>query len=180
MDVEALIQAALTDVDAAGAARWRAITVLQRLADMDTFKAARRLCASAVAEERVLGADILGEIGRDRPFADRTLAVLRFLAASETEPRVLYSVLIALGLLRDPRALQAVIELSRHEDASVRYGAAYALPNLLGEPPDAVGMAALCRLADDEDGDVADWATLGLALTSGGKIEYFGGQVLDP
>ncbi|MCT9932387.1 HEAT repeat domain-containing protein [Planotetraspora sp. A-T 1434] len=178
--VDDLIQMALNDRDPDGAVRWQAISVLQGRGDLETFTVARRLCASATAAERVLGVDILGELGRDRPFADRTLPVLRYLAASETDSQVLYAVLIAFGHLRDPRALPSVIELSTHDRATVRYGAAYALPNVLGKPPDAAGLAALGRLADDPDEDVADWASLGLRLASGGKIEDFGGQVLDP
>ncbi|WP_062430935.1 HEAT repeat domain-containing protein [Herbidospora daliensis] len=177
--VEELIQTALADGDPDGPTRWDAIAALQQRGDLETFTAARRLCAADTTTERVLGVDILGELGRDRPFADKTLPVLRFLAASETEPRVLYSVLIAFGHLRDPRALPSVIELASHSEATVRYGAAYALPNVIGRPADPAGVAALRRLAADHDDDVADWATLGLALT-GGEVHDVRGQVLDP
>ncbi|ETK34416.1 HEAT repeat domain-containing protein [Microbispora sp. ATCC PTA-5024] len=190
-----LIAAALADTDPDGPRRWQAITTLQGRGDLETFMVARRLCASDAAAERILGADILGELGRDRPFADRTLPVLRYLAASEDDPRVLYSVLIAFGHLRDRRALPSVIELAAHEHPTVRYGVAYALPHVLGRPPDPSGLAALRRLAADEDEDVADWASLGLSLSgltsdrpsrveatgsaASGEIDDLGGEVLD-
>ncbi|WP_067171066.1 HEAT repeat domain-containing protein [Microtetraspora niveoalba] len=162
--VEELIQIALADGDPDGTVRWQAIAVLQERGDLETFTLARRLCAANTTAERVLGVDILGELGRDRPFADKTLPILRYLAASEQDPRVLYSVLIAFGHLRDARALPSVIELASHPEHSVRYGAAYALPNVMGIPPDPAGVAALRLLAGDPDDDVADWATLGISL----------------
>ncbi|WP_433418852.1 HEAT repeat domain-containing protein [Microtetraspora malaysiensis] len=162
--VEELIQIALADGDPDGAVRWQAIAVLQERGDLETFTLARRLCAGNTTAERVLGVDILGELGRDRPFADKTLPILRYLAASELDPRVLYSVLIAFGHLRDARALPSVIELASHPEHSVRYGAAYALPNVMGNPPDPAGLTALRLLASDPDDDVADWATLGMSL----------------
>ncbi|GII53708.1 hypothetical protein Pth03_20970 [Planotetraspora thailandica] len=175
-----LIRMALADHDPDGTARWQAISALQERGDLETFTEARRLCASSSADRRVLGADILGELGRDRPFADRSLPVLRHLAVTDGDPRVLYSVLIAFGHLRDGRALPSVIDLSTRDDPMIRYGAAYALPNVMGDPPDSAGMAALRRLAADPDGDVADWACLGLTLAAGGKIDDFGRHVFDP
>ncbi|SDG42073.1 HEAT repeat-containing protein [Sinosporangium album] len=166
-EISDLVQAALTDRDPDGPIRWQAIADLQRRGDLATFTEARRLCAGQTTTERVLGVDILGQLGTpDRPFADRSLPILRFLATCEEDPIVLYSVLIALGHLRDRRALPTVIDLARHEDPRVRYGAAYALPNVVGTPPDPTGLAALRVLVEDGDDDVADWAALGLALTS--------------
>ncbi|MFC4058588.1 HEAT repeat domain-containing protein [Planomonospora corallina] len=160
VSVASLIEAALEDPDHDGAVRWQAITLLQQRGDLETFTAARRLCAGETEAERMLGVDILGRLG----FTDRSLPVLRFLAAAEDDPMVLYSVLIAFGHMRDRRALPSVIELSEHPDAGVRYGAAYALPNIVGRPPDPAGLDALRRLTSDPDEDVADWACLGMTL----------------
>lgn len=187
--LDRLIQIALSDTDPGGPVRWQAITALRERGDVETFALARRLCASEATAERVLGADILGELGRGRPFMDRTLPVLRCLAASETDPRVLYAVLLAFGHLRDRRALPSVIELAEHTHPTVRYGAAYALPHVMGDPPDPAAVAALHRLARDPDDDVAGWASLGLTLgggrsatdtVPGGEGDDIGGQVLDP
>jgi HEAT repeat protein len=164
-DVADLIAMALADDDSDGQIRWAAVSHLHGRGDLETFTAARRLCAGDAAAERVLGVDILGELGAPRrPFADKTLAVLRHLAARDTDLRVLHAVLIAFGHLRDARAMPSVIALSEHPDPSVRYGAAYALSRVLGRPPDPAGLAALQRLARDPDEDVADWAALGLIL----------------
>ncbi|MFC4589093.1 HEAT repeat domain-containing protein [Sphaerisporangium corydalis] len=163
--VPELIAIALADEDPDGTIRWKATAVLHTRGDLETFTEARRLCASDSAEERVLGVDILGELGSpQRPFIDKTLSVLRYLAASDDDIRVLHAVLIAFGHLRDPRALPSVIDLAAHENPTVRYGAAYALSHVLGRPADPAGLAALRRLARDPDDDVADWAALGLIL----------------
>ncbi|SDL55082.1 HEAT repeat-containing protein [Nonomuraea jiangxiensis] len=158
-----LIEAALRDTDPDGPLRWHVICQLRQRGDLESFIEARRLCAADTVAERLLGVDIMGML---RPFVDRTLPVLRYLAASEDDAMVLYSVLIAFGHLADPRALPSVIELAGHEDARVRYGAAYALQHVLGEPPDRAGLDTLRKLACDSDADVAGWASLGVALRS--------------
>ncbi|MEV4015324.1 HEAT repeat domain-containing protein [Nonomuraea angiospora] len=161
--VRDLIDAALCDTDPDGPLRWHVISVLRQRGDLESFIEARRLCAADTVAERLLGVDIMGML---RPFVDRTLPVLRYLAASEDDAMVLYSVLIAFGHLADPRSLPSVIELAGHEDARVRYGAAYALQHVLGDPPDRAGLETLRALAADSDKDVAGWASLGVALRS--------------
>lgn len=166
--VRRLVEAALADTDPDGPVRWQVISMLRERGDLETFIEARRLCAADDVDERLLGVDIMGMLGS---FVDRTLPVLRYLAADEQDAMVLYSVLIAFGHLGDPRALPSVIDLAAHEDARVRYGAAYALQHVLGAPPDRAGLEALRRLSADGDTDVADWAALGLTLTTGGDPE---------
>ncbi|NRQ34160.1 hypothetical protein HII36_20230 [Nonomuraea sp. NN258] len=162
--VRGLIEAALRDTDPDGPVRWQVISTLRQRGDLESFIEARRLCAADSVTERLLGVDIMGMLS---PFVDRTLPVLRYLAASESDAMVLYSVLIAFGHLADPRSLPSVIDLAGHDDARVRYGAAYALQHVLGNPPDRAGLEALRMLAVDSDADVAGWAALGVALTTG-------------
>ncbi|WP_219471179.1 HEAT repeat domain-containing protein [Nonomuraea rhizosphaerae] len=166
--VRCLIEAALGDDDPDGPVRWHAISVLRQRGDLESFIEARRLCAADDVRERLLGVDIMGMLDR---FVDRTLPVLRYLAASDDDIMVLYSVLIAFGHLADPRSLPSVMDLAAHADPRVRYGAAYALQHVLGDPPDRAGLEALRALAADSDADVADWASLGVALTTGGEID---------
>jgi HEAT repeat protein len=170
--VRDLIESALGDSDPDGPLRWQVISLLQERGDLETFTEARRLCAARSAAERLLGVDILGRLGLpEQPFKDRTLPLLRALSVHEDDPMVLYSILIAFGHLGDPRSLPSVILLSESDDARVRYGAAYALPKVMGLPPDPTGLAALRRLSDDADDDVAEWARLGVALATGGEVE---------
>jgi len=165
--VRGLIEAALQDTDPDGPVRWQVISLLRERGDVESFIEARRLCAADEADERLLGVDILGML---RAYVDRTLPILRYLAASEDDPVLLYSVLIAFGHLGDPRSLPSVIDLAGHRDARVRYGAAYALQHVLGDPPDRSGLAALRRLTLDDDADVAGWASLSVALATGRHV----------
>ncbi|MEU8250144.1 HEAT repeat domain-containing protein [Nonomuraea sp. NPDC048916] len=162
-----LVETALGDPDPDGPVRWQVISELRRRGDLESFIEARRLCAADSADQRTLGVDILGMLGR---FVNRALPVLRHLAAGEEDAMVLYAVLIAFGHLADPRSLPSVIDLAAHADARVRYGAAYALQHVLGDPPDRAGLDVLRRLAADSDADVAGWASLGVALTTGGEL----------
>jgi HEAT repeat protein len=165
--VRGLIEAALRDTDPDGPVRWRVIGELRERGDLEAFIEARRLCAAEDRAERLLGVDILGQLDA---FVDRTLPVLRYLAAGEDDAMVLYSVLIAFGHLGDPRSLPSVIDLAGHRDARVRYGAAYALQHVLGTPPDRAGLDALRSLTRDDDADVAGWAQFGMALATGGQM----------
>ncbi len=165
--VRDLIDAALDDPDPDGQVRWQVISALRERADLECFIEARRLCAADSVTERLLGVDILGMLA---PYVDRTLPVLRFLAAGEDDVMVLYSVLIAFGHLADPRSLPSVIDLAGHHDSRVRYGAAYALQHVLGDPPDRAGLDTLRLLTADSDADVAGWAALGFALTTGREV----------
>lgn len=165
--VRGLIEEALGDTTPDGPVRWRVISMLRERGDRESFVEARRLCAADDVAERLLGVDILGMLPG---YADRALPILGYLAASEDDPMLLYAVLIAYGHLRNPRALPSVIELAGHGDARVRYGAAYALQHVLGDPPDRAGLDTLRRLAEDEDADVAGWAALGVALATGREV----------
>ncbi len=165
--VRGLIEAALRDTDPDGPVRWQVISRLRERGDLECFIEARRLCAADGTAERLLGVDILGLLGA---YVDRALPILRYLAASEDDAVVLYSVLIAFGHLGDPRSLPSVIDLAAHRDPRVRYGAAYALQHVLGDPPDRTGLAALRSLTLDADADVAGWASLGVALATGREL----------
>jgi len=165
--VRELIEAALDDPDPDGPVRWQVISMLREQGDLESFIEARRLCAADSVAERLLGVDILGMLP---VYVDRTLPVLRYLAAGEDDAMVLYSVLIAFGHLADPRSLPSVIDLAGHADSRVRYGAAYALQHVLGNPPDRTGLATLRRLTGDSDADVAGWASLGIALATGSEL----------
>jgi HEAT repeat protein len=165
--VRELIEAALDDPDPDGPVRWQVISMLRERGDLESFIEARRLCAADNVAERLLGVDIIGMLPA---YVDRTLPVLRYLAAGEDDAMVLYSVLIAFGHLADPRSLPSVIDLAGHADSRVRYGAAYALQHVLGNPPDRAGLDMLRRLTGDSDADVAGWASLGVALATGSEL----------
>ena len=143
--------------------RWEIVRQLHARSDRATFDAACALARSADVNERILGIDILSQIGYadNRPFHQDTLAIL--LASSEDEQSSATSAAItALGHLADPRSRSAVVRASTDASPDVRCAAATALPRVSGDPPAPEVITALTRLTDDEDGDVRDWATFGL------------------
>jgi HEAT repeat protein len=156
-----LARAAAMDCEAAE--RWDIVAGVHRRTDRPAFEAARALACSADRAERVLGLDILGQIGypQNRPWAAETLPVL-IAACDDRRPDVLDSAITALGHLADPRGLAAVLHHAAHPDDEVRFAVAAALPALAGDPPADAAVAALIQLSADPDPEIRDWATFGL------------------
>ena len=155
---------ALTDVD--DDARAGQVAALHTVGDERVCAKALELVAGESARERILGADILGQLGSPaaRPFLEQTLATLLDLCAREQAPEVLSAVVVAFGHLAAERALPCVLGFVGHEDPGLRQSVAFALPSLIdeGKPADGRGIEALAALTDDPDDDVRDWATFGL------------------
>jgi HEAT repeat protein len=168
--VELLITRAMAFADADGdadeVARNELLAALHASSDERVFAKALELVASGSARERILGADILGQLGRPagRPFLEQTLATLLDLCTREQDPDVLSSVVTAFGHLADDRALPCVLGFVGHVDPGLRQCVAFALPSLIDEqkPAGRRGVEALVVLTDDRDDDVRDWATFGL------------------
>ncbi len=155
---EELIQTSL-EGDEDDERAWAAIHALHFRGTREVLEAARQLLESPSVKARSRGADILGQLGgKTRTIPTECGDALMDLLSRETEPGVLHSVGVALGHLRELRALDALIRLSHHPSPEVRYGAVHGLAAL--ESPRAI--EALIRLSADEDRDVRDWATFGL------------------
>jgi HEAT repeat protein len=158
-----LVARALADPDPDSDDRWSIVQELHGRSDRLTFEVACALVTSADAAERVLGADILGQVGyrENRPFAAETLPVL-LTATTDGDPDVVAAAVTALGHLGDERARAALLGHAGHAASQVRFAVAAALPLLAGEPADPDAVAALIRLTRDADPEVRDWATMGL------------------
>jgi len=161
-----LARAVLMDCEAAE--RRDLVAEVHRRTDRTAFEAARALACSDHRAERVLGLDILGQIGyrQNRPWAGETLPIL-IAACDDGRAEVLGSAITALGHLADPRGLTAVLRHAAHPADEVRFAAAAALPAVAGDPAAAAAVAALIQLSADPDPEVRDWATFGL----GSQIE---------
>ncbi|WP_157555569.1 ankyrin repeat domain-containing protein [Herbidospora yilanensis] len=165
--VEELMRRAVPyrDVDEDGETWWAAVHAIQRRADDETFSAAVALVDRDDPMERDFGVDVLSQFGftaGTRPYLDRTLPVLRDLAEREEDPRVIDSILRALGQQGDPRALPDVLALIERPGRVHTMRDPVALSAVLpGEDKD--GLAALITLSRDPSADVRDYATFGLA-----------------
>jgi len=153
--------AAIADFDDDG--RWAIIHELRRRTDRPAFDAVCELAASADVRERVAALDVLGQIGysASRPFLEETLPVLVD-ASDDADADVVAAAVSALGFLRDPRALPAILRRAGHAAANVRHSVAFAIPGAAGDPPSPHAIEALIALSADRDGETRDWATFGL------------------
>jgi HEAT repeat protein len=156
-----LINRAKTEEDES--LRWKYVSTLHRRGDRETMERAVGLLNSENADDRSLGADILGQLGTSaKPFLEERLSKLMELLKKETDAGVLASGATAIGHLGDQRALDALLKLAHHPSADVRFAVAEALPPSLGDPEDERGIQALIELSNDEDEDVRNWAVFGL------------------
>jgi HEAT repeat protein len=152
-----LIRFALNEVDEDAA--WDAVVVLHLRATPEVLAAAQGLCGSAVAKERELGANILGQLGvPDRAFPEECFQTLSGMLASENDPEVLEAIAGACGHLNDARVVEFLAPLRRHADAEVRLGVVHGM----SRHEDALAIGSLIELSKDENEDVRDWATFEL------------------
>jgi hypothetical protein len=122
-------------------------------------EAATKLLNSPVANERRLGADLLGQaaaVDHDvaAPAADTLLSHFE----QERDNDALQTIIVALGHLGDERARAGIVRHTGHPDEQIRYAVAWALPSV-GLDERYSGASELSR---DSDEDVRDWATFGL------------------
>ncbi|WP_449064241.1 HEAT repeat domain-containing protein [Planomonospora algeriensis] len=153
------------DVDEEAETWWTVAGSLQKRGDRGTFDDAVRLCVSEDPRRRELAVDVLSQYGFTedaKPFLEESLPVLRRMAATEGDERVLRSVLGALGHHADPRALPEVLEIVTAEGWTRTEADPAALAAVL-PPGHAEGLALLVSMTSDPDPDVRDWATMGLA-----------------
>jgi HEAT repeat protein len=143
--------------------RYALAVQLQRRTDRPAFEAARALARSSKLDERVLGLDILGQLGypAGRPFLEDSLPVV-LACCGDDRPEVVSSAIMALGHLADRRGLPAILDHVTHPSEQVRFAVAVALPSVAGHPPAGAAEDALIRLTRDPDPEVRDWATMGL------------------
>ncbi|MGR3278572.1 HEAT repeat domain-containing protein [Acaryochloris marina NIES-2412] len=151
---------------------WDILYALHLRSDPQIFDTAVEWCQSSESCMRALGAAVLSQLGcADRhspyPFGDAALPILlSLLHDSETE--VLCSAINALGhhasydFLWDSSELVA---FANHDSADVRFSVAYALGGSQCDRSE-LAVAMMCRLAQDDDYDVRNWALFGLGNLS--------------
>jgi hypothetical protein len=153
------------DVDEEAETWWTVASSLSKRGDQETFEALARLSVSEDPRKREFAVDVLAEFGfaeDEKPYLEDTLPILRRMAATEGDERVLRSVLGALGHHGDPRALPEVLEIIS-ADGWVRTQADPAALAAVLPRDHAEGLALLISMTEDSDEEVRDWATMGLA-----------------
>ncbi|MCI5119926.1 MAG: hypothetical protein D3908_01790 [Candidatus Electrothrix sp. AUS4] len=136
-----------------------AIGILHFRGGWKEFELGKQLTESETPEDRIIGADILSQLGWDkRSFHEESLAILINLLR-DPDHQVVHYAAIGLGHRNDPRAIPPLIDLAGHEDALVRFGVTFGLSC----HDDEQAIAALIQLSRDEDYDVRNWAMFDLA-----------------
>jgi HEAT repeat protein len=143
---------------------WNAVGELQARGDRPTFEKARALALEPGEAERVLGVDILAQLGfkKGRPFLEESLPLVEGLASPDQTARMIEAAITALGHLADERSAPVVLAHVTHPDPDVRHAVAMALPDVSGDSPSRAVLEALFTLMADPDPDVRNWATFGL------------------
>lgn len=137
----------------------RALLELHTRGGPAELDAGRRLTQSAVASERIAGANILAQLGGDaRTHLDETVQVLLGLLGDASDD-VVAAAAIALGHRRDPSAVAPLVGLARHPSGAVRLGVVHGLSC----HEDTATTATLVSLARDVDREVRSWAAFGLS-----------------
>lgn len=157
---EELIRLALDrktdDYDEVG---WDAVVTLHYRATREVLETAKKLLMSQIANERALGADILGQLGvPERAFPEESVTALLGNLKVEREPDVLCSVGTALGHHTDSRAIEPLCKLRNHPDDRARFGVVIGLLACEND----LAIQTMMELSRDKDRDVRNWATFGL------------------
>jgi len=156
-NIAELVRLALTEQGEDAAEE--AVKILRFKGSREVLEAAARLSASESADERQLGVDILGQLGMpERTFPGECFEILATMLTKETDPNVLECIGVALGHLKDPRAIELLLPLKCHASSDVRFGVVLGLTG--HDSPAAI--EAMIELSRDCEELVRTWATFAL------------------
>ena len=149
---------------------------LVRLNPPMALEIGRALLSSASPDRREMGVNLMGAAALiDSTLRDVAVPSLRPIL-SDARVGPLAAVIVQLGHLNDAHSRDAILAHAGHADPSVRHAVAFALPSVgLNE----TGLTVLRELMLDEDDDVRDWATFGLAALSDADDEATRTALLD-
>ena len=154
---EAIVRAAISTADEDIC--WDNIWILQARGGKAELAAAAKLCASPDPNARIIGVNILGQLGiPDRTFPHECGDVLLELISTESDSNVLASIGIAFGHLKEARGVLPLVKFKAHPNPGVRMSVVLGLT----AQEDELAIETLIELSADDDGDIRNWATFGL------------------
>jgi hypothetical protein len=144
---------------------WHALVELHFRASQEVFDLACKLTESEQVEERVLGCNILGQLGTpDRVFPRESTSQLLKMLAHESHPSVVASAIIALSQIGAEEAIDVAKEYCQHWDSQVRC----AIASSLGSYDCDIAGELLILLSADKNDEVREWATYWLGFHKSG------------
>ncbi|WP_405774910.1 HEAT repeat domain-containing protein [Streptomyces sp. NBC_01538] len=121
------------------------------------------LIASSDPVEREAGCDLLGNASnQNEAVRAETATALVALAEGESEGCVLWSLVRAIEMTYDQRAVPVLVTFAGHPDAEVRRQVASSFTGISTGLPDGPDIRALITLTHDLDPEVRNWATFTL------------------
>ncbi|EEF62187.1 HEAT repeat domain-containing protein [Pedosphaera parvula] len=138
---------------------WDAIRELRRRGGHEVFEVVRSLIRSEKEKERILAANVLGQLGAPAlPFRKESGDMLMSTLEREKSVEVIKAICFALGHLKEARAINLLLNLKNHANADIRYAVTHGLQC----QTDPTAIQGLIELSKDSDEDIRDWATFGL------------------
>lgn len=145
-----------------GKTYWDNIKTLRSKGTKYVFDKSHDLTNSQNTKEKIIGIDLLAQLGLPpRPFYNETIQIYFKLLSTETEPKVLLSILYGIGHNNQNLDLPQTNQIStfkKHDDKSIRQGVVNALLGVDNE----MAIDTLIFLTNDEDISIRNWATFGL------------------
>lgn len=144
---------------------WQTICALHTHADRATFEAACALCREVRPKARCLGADVLAKLGEgatsQHPLPQEAATILLEVLHDEAQPKVLDSLILALGHFDDARVLVPLTRFKTHPSSHLRWALTQALA-ALSKYDEVLAIETLIELSADVKAGVRDWATFAL------------------
>ena len=146
---------------------WDNISELRSRPKMSVFEKCKDLVHSDIAKERVIGIDVLAQLGvSQRPFFNETVELYFYILDKERDNNVLKSLLYAIGHNNDnlnQEQIENLIAFKTSEDIAVRQGLVSSLLGLNNN----LAIDTLIELSNDKVASIRNWATFGI----GSQIE---------
>lgn len=141
---------------------WQNIGVLRSRANSEVFATSIQLTKSKNFNERIIGIDILAQLGTSpRPFYNKTIKCFFSLLKNEFNEKVLCSLLFAIGHNNgslNKSQVELISSSKSHISAGVRQGVVFAI----GGVNKPLAVRTLILLSKDKFSSIRNWATFGI------------------
>jgi hypothetical protein len=145
-----------------GKTRWDNIILLRSRPSKELFLKCVELTKSKEQKNRIIGIDILAQLGLPpRQFLKQTLKLYFDLLNTETTPEVLISLLYAIGHNNgklNKEQIEKICSFSNNENKLVKEGLVYSLLGI----NNLTAVEVLIKLSTDKSSHIRNWATFGL------------------
>lgn len=141
---------------------WDTIRELRNRVNQEVFDKACKLANSSSDKEKIIGIDVLAQLGFNPRFNKTQTVQLYFeLLNKEQSPIVLHSILSALGHNNEDlnkEQVSKLTEFKNHRYSDVRYGVVHALSGVEND----LAILTMIELCEDKHSDIRDWATFSI------------------